>query len=116
MKLLLIDNYDSFTYNIAQYFGELGADVKVERNDALTLDDIRARAPDAMVFHAGTARDAAGRVVTAGGRVLGVTALGATIAEAVARAYAATGRLHFPGMRFRRDIGHRAGAAPAARP
>ena len=57
-----------------------------------------------------------GRVVTAGGRVLGVTALGATIAEAVARAYAATGRLHFPGMRFRRDIGHRAGAAPAARP
>jgi phosphoribosylamine--glycine ligase len=75
-----------------------------------------ARAPDAMVFHAGTARDAAGRVVTAGGRVLGVTALGATIAEAVARAYAATGRLHFPGMRFRRDIGHRAGAAPAARP
>ncbi len=53
MKLLLIDNYDSFTYNIAQYFGELGADVKVERNDALTLDDIRARAPDAIVISPG---------------------------------------------------------------
>ncbi len=53
MKLLLIDNYDSFTYNIAQYFGELGADVKVERNDALTLDDIRGRAPDAIVISPG---------------------------------------------------------------
>jgi len=53
MKLLLIDNYDSFTYNIAQYFGELGADVKVERNDALTLDDIRTRAPDAIVISPG---------------------------------------------------------------
>ena len=53
MKLLLIDNYDSFTYNIAQYLGELGADVKVERNDALTLDDIRTRAPDAIVISPG---------------------------------------------------------------
>ena len=52
-RLLLIDNYDSFTYNIAQYLGELGADVKVERNDALTLDDIRARAPDAIVISPG---------------------------------------------------------------
>jgi anthranilate synthase/aminodeoxychorismate synthase-like glutamine amidotransferase len=53
VKLLLIDNYDSFTYNIAQYLGELGADVKVERNDALTVDDIRARAPDAIVISPG---------------------------------------------------------------
>ena len=43
--LLLIDNYDSFTYNLAQYLGELGADVRVERNDALSLDDIAAMAP-----------------------------------------------------------------------
>ena len=42
-RLLLIDNYDSFTYNLAQYFGELGADVSVERNDAITVDGIAAR-------------------------------------------------------------------------
>ena len=43
MKLLMIDNYDSFTYNIVQYFGELGAEVEVFRNDEITLDDIGAR-------------------------------------------------------------------------
>jgi anthranilate synthase/aminodeoxychorismate synthase-like glutamine amidotransferase len=53
MKLLLIDNYDSFTYNLAQYFGELGAEVAVERNDAMTLDAIAARAPDAIVISPG---------------------------------------------------------------
>jgi len=42
MKLLMIDNYDSFTYNIVQYFGELGAEVQVARNDEITLDDIEA--------------------------------------------------------------------------
>jgi anthranilate synthase/aminodeoxychorismate synthase-like glutamine amidotransferase len=53
MKLLLIDNYDSFTYNLAQYFGELGAEVAVERNDAMTLDAIAARDPDAIVISPG---------------------------------------------------------------
>ena len=53
MKLLLIDNYDSFTWNLAQYFGELGAEVAVERNDAITIDDIRARAPVAIVISPG---------------------------------------------------------------
>ncbi len=53
MKLLLIDNYDSFTWNLAQYFGELGADVTVERNDAITLDAIAQRAPDAIVISPG---------------------------------------------------------------
>ncbi|MFZ3084175.1 anthranilate synthase component II [Rhodoferax ferrireducens] len=43
MKLLMIDNYDSFTYNIVQYLGELGADVTVARNDEITLDEIEAR-------------------------------------------------------------------------
>jgi anthranilate synthase component 2 len=42
MKLLMIDNYDSFTYNIVQYLGELGADVRVARNDEITLADIDA--------------------------------------------------------------------------
>ncbi|HET9623091.1 MAG TPA: aminodeoxychorismate/anthranilate synthase component II [Kofleriaceae bacterium] len=53
MKLLLIDNYDSFTYNLAQYFGELGAEVWVERNDAISLDAIAARAPAAIVISPG---------------------------------------------------------------
>jgi len=53
MKLLLIDNYDSFTWNLAQYFGELGADVTVERNDAITVDAIAARAPDAIAISPG---------------------------------------------------------------
>ena len=43
MKLLMIDNYDSFTYNIVQYFGELGADVEVFRNDEISIADIDAR-------------------------------------------------------------------------
>ena len=53
MKLLMIDNYDSFTYNIVQYFGELGAEVEVFRNDEITLADISARAPDLLVVSPG---------------------------------------------------------------
>ena len=53
MKLLLIDNYDSFTWNLAQYFGELGADVTVERNDAIAIDAIEASAPDVIVISPG---------------------------------------------------------------
>jgi len=53
MKVLLIDNYDSFTYNLAQYLGELGADVSVERNDAITVADVETRAPDAVVISPG---------------------------------------------------------------
>ena len=51
--LLLIDNYDSFTYNLAQYLGELGADVHVHRNDAITLDQIAAWAPEKIVISPG---------------------------------------------------------------
>ena len=53
MKLLMIDNYDSFTYNIVQYFGELGAEVEVFRNDEITLEGIAARAPDRLVVSPG---------------------------------------------------------------
>jgi len=63
------------------------------------------------VFHAGTARRD-GVLVTAGGRVLGVQALGGDIAGAIARAYAALDRIAFPGMHARRDIGHRAVGRP----
>ena len=53
MKLLMIDNYDSFTYNIVQYFGELGAEVGVFRNDEITLQGIADRAPDRLVISPG---------------------------------------------------------------
>jgi anthranilate synthase component II len=51
--LLMIDNYDSFTYNLVQYLGELGADVRVARNDAITLDEIETLAPAGIVISPG---------------------------------------------------------------
>src|SRR5690606_37123461 len=51
--LLMIDNYDSFTYNLVQYFGELGADVHVYRNDQLTLDQVESWAPERIVISPG---------------------------------------------------------------
>jgi anthranilate synthase component 2 len=51
--LLMIDNYDSFTYNLVQYLGELGADVHVHRNDAISLDQIAAWEPEAIVISPG---------------------------------------------------------------
>jgi anthranilate synthase component 2 len=51
--LLMIDNYDSFTYNLVQYFGELGEEVRVFRNDEITLDGIAALKPDQLVLSPG---------------------------------------------------------------
>ena len=51
--LLMIDNYDSFTYNVVQYLGELGADVQVVRNDEITVEDIEALAPEKIVISPG---------------------------------------------------------------
>jgi anthranilate/para-aminobenzoate synthase component II len=62
--LLMIDNYDSFTYNLVQYFGELGEDVKVFRNDAITLEGDRRHA-------AGPHRDLARPLLAGRGRHLG---------------------------------------------
>ncbi len=53
MKLVMIDNYDSFTFNIVQYFGELGAEVEVFRNDEITLEGIAARGADRLVISPG---------------------------------------------------------------
>jgi anthranilate synthase component 2 len=53
IKLLMVDNYDSFTFNIVQYLGELGAEVEVFRNDEITLEGIAARAPDRLVISPG---------------------------------------------------------------
>jgi anthranilate synthase component II len=53
MKIVMVDNYDSFTYNIVQYFGELGAQVEVFRNDEITVEGIAARTPDRLVISPG---------------------------------------------------------------
>ncbi|GAB4173769.1 MAG: aminodeoxychorismate/anthranilate synthase component II [Wenzhouxiangellaceae bacterium] len=53
MKVLMIDNYDSFTYNLVQYLGELGAEVETVRNDAIDIAGIESRRPDAIVLSPG---------------------------------------------------------------
>ena len=72
--VLLIDNYDSFTFNLAQYLGELGADPIVRRNDALTIDELRELRPDRIVISPGP-----GRPEDAGISVTVVKAFGPTI-------------------------------------
>jgi anthranilate synthase component 2 len=57
-RLLMIDNYDSFTYNLVQYLGELGAEVEVLRNDAAPVEALLARRPDALVISPGPGRPA----------------------------------------------------------
>ncbi len=69
-------------------------------DEASTVDGV-------IVFHAGTKRDEDGSIVTAGGRVLGITATGDTLGEALDRAYAAADRIQFEGVQFRRDIGRK---------
>ena len=84
-----------------------GYPARVRRGDL--IEGLDGAATDGVkVFHAGTALDADGRVVTAGGRVLTVCALGDTLAGARERAYAAVARLHYDGAFHRRDIAHRA--------
>ena len=98
-RLLMIDNYDSFTYNLVQYLGELGADVDVRRNDAVTLDEIAALRPDAVVISPGpcTPREAGVSVPLIGrfageipilGVCLGHQAIGAVFGGDVVRAAA----------------------------
>ena len=82
-----------------------GYPLSPRKGDAIT--GLPADAADLMVFHAGTSASS-GEVVTSGGRVLCVTALGDTVASAQRKAYDAIDRIGFDGMQFRRDIGHRA--------
>jgi anthranilate synthase/aminodeoxychorismate synthase-like glutamine amidotransferase len=80
MRLLLIDNYDSFTYNLVQYLGELGADADVVRNDAEGVEELLARRPDRVVVspgpctpaEAGVSEEAIRRFAEGGTPVLGV--------------------------------------------
>lgn len=55
-RVLVIDNYDSFTYNLVQYLGELGAELVIHRNDVVTLEEVEALEPDAIVISPGPGR------------------------------------------------------------
>jgi phosphoribosylamine--glycine ligase len=79
----------------------------VETGKPIAGLDALAKEPDVLVFHAATALQE-GRVVTVGGRVLGLTALGASLDAAVEGAYRAVGRVSFDGMHYRKDIGRKA--------
>jgi len=91
------------------------ADYPRRSEKGLPIEGIEAaEARGVLVFHAGTATDAAGGLVTDGGRVLGIVARGFTLGAAVDAAYAGIDAVSFPGMRYRRDIAHRA-LAPKTR-
>ncbi len=79
-------------------------DDQVTRGVPITGIEQAAAMPDVQIFHAGTAMKD-GQLVTSGGRVLGVCALGADLADAQKKAYAAAAKIHFPGMQLRHDIG-----------
>jgi anthranilate synthase component 2 len=98
MRLLMIDNYDSFTYNLVQYLGELGAEVEVFRNDAASAEELLARAPAGVVISPGpgapkdagvslaAVRAAAARGVPLLGVCLGHQAIGEAFGGRVVRA------------------------------
>ena len=100
MRVLVVDNYDSFTYNLVQYLGELGADLEVVRNDIETVDALLERAPDRLVVspgpctpaEAGVSREAMRRFPEAGIKTLGVC-LGH---QALAEAFGGTVVRHVP--------------------
>jgi anthranilate synthase/aminodeoxychorismate synthase-like glutamine amidotransferase len=71
-KVLIVDNYDSFTYNLVQYFGVLGCDVVVKRNDEITLSEAEALAPDRICISPGPGRPEDAGISTEVIRVLGL--------------------------------------------
>jgi anthranilate synthase/aminodeoxychorismate synthase-like glutamine amidotransferase len=117
--LLMIDNYDSFTYNLVQYLGELGADVEVRRNDAITLDEIAGRQPQGIVVSPGpcTPKEAgvsvpvierfAGEIpilgVCLGHQAIGA-ALGGTIVRATRIMHGKTSLVHHDGRGVFRNL------------
>jgi len=117
--ILVIDNYDSFTYNLVQYLGELGADVDVRRNDAITLEEVAALRPDGVVVSPGpcTPREAgisvplierfAGTIPILG-VCLGHQAIGAAFGAAIVRAgrimHGKTSPIHHDGRGLFRGV------------
>jgi anthranilate synthase component II len=111
--ILVIDNYDSFTYNLVQYLGELGADLRVVRNDAIGLDEVAALAPERIVISPGPGNpDGAGICLGVIDRlhattpILGVClghqaigqAFGGTVGRAPAQMHGKTSRIHHDGL------------------
>ncbi len=118
-KLLMIDNYDSFTYNLVQYLGELGADVDVRRNDAITLEEVAALRPDGVVVSPGpcTPHEAGISVplierfawtIPILGVCLGHQAIGAAFGAAIVRAgrimHGKTSPIHHDGRGLFREV------------
>jgi anthranilate synthase/aminodeoxychorismate synthase-like glutamine amidotransferase len=110
--ILVIDNYDSFTYNLVQYLGELGAHLRVVRNDAIGLDGVAALAPERIVISPGPGNpDGAGICLNVIDRfhattpILGVClghqaigqAFGGTVGRAPAQMHGKTSRIHHDG-------------------
>ena len=88
--LLVIDNYDSFTYNLVQYLGELGAEIVVHRNDAITVEEIERLAPSAMVLSPGPCAPAQAGITVDAIRALGhrIPILGVCLGhQAIGEAY-----------------------------
>jgi anthranilate synthase component 2 len=117
--ILVIDNYDSFTYNLVQYLGELGEAPEVFRNDAITVDEIAAMTPEAIVISPGPCTPAEAGVSTPGiaalvGRIpiLGVclghqcigAALGASVVRGRAPVHGKTSRIHHDGRTIFKDL------------
>jgi anthranilate synthase/aminodeoxychorismate synthase-like glutamine amidotransferase len=100
VNVLVVDNYDSFTYNLVQLLGELGAEVEVVRNDRTTVDELLARAPDRVVVSPGPCTpDEAGISVEAMRRVpeAGIPTLGVCLGhQSLARAYGGAVVRHVP--------------------
>jgi anthranilate synthase component 2 len=116
----MIDNYDSFTYNLVQYLGELGAEVDVVRNDAETVDALLARAPDGVVISpgpgtpedAGVSVEVVKRFAEAGTPVLGVclghqsigVAFGGKVGRARSIMHGKTSEIHHTGAGVFADL------------
>ena len=91
--ILLIDNYDSFSYNLYQYIGEINPDIKVIRNDEMTVDEIRALQPDRIILSPGPGRPEEAGVIIEAVQKLGETIpiLGVCLGhQAICAAYGAT--------------------------
>ena len=82
-----------------------GYPAKARTGDVINGVDDAAALPDITIFHAGTSRNENGDLITAGGRVLGVTSVGDDLDKALTKAYEAAGKISWPGMQYRRDIG-----------
>lgn len=91
--VLLIDNYDSFSYNLYQFVGELNSDIKVIRNDELTIDEIKALNPDCIILSPGPGRPEDAGVIVDVAKTLGkeIPTLGVCLGhQAICAAYGAT--------------------------